>query len=685
MSNTNYPFHESRPNFKDKLAELPQNLPKYTTNYVKSLFPITSWIGRYNLTWLIADLIAGLTVGAVVVPQGMGYAKVANLAPEFGLYTSFVGVCIYFFFATSKDITIGPTAVMSLLLGQTVQKIQTEYPKHYANIDYITALTLVAGIVSAALGFLRLGIIVDFIPGPVIASFSTGSAITIAIGQIYNLMGIANIDNKQAGYLVLGKTLGALGTTKIDAVMGILSLLFLYGIKYACRHAGKRWARYEHTFFIISIMRNIFIIVLTTIIAYIINIGKKTSPISILKTVPKGFSHVQVPPLNSEVIDHISSYIPIIVVILILEHVAIAKNFGRVNDYKINPSQEMIAIGVTNIVGPFLGGYAATGSFSRTAIKSKSGVRTPLAGIFSGILVVFALFFLTPAFYYIPNSSLAAVIIHAVLDLISPWSYVKTLYQIQFWDFTIYVVGVLLTFFTSIEIGVYVSTGLALLVLLVRVARPRIEALGRLPLAGDENQTKYAYVPSTHPSFTAASNPPEGVLIFRLPESLTYPNSNYIDDKVIGYAKKHTRRYHVRAEKKGDRPWNDSGENGTENQNAPRLRAIIFDMGGVNAIDSTGIQSLFDIRKELNKYADHIVEFHFANILNENIQNALLTGGFGVINVSADDLSEKNEKENGDQKIKDEEKAQSLYKPAKKFFHLTLDEAVDAATNSEWK
>ncbi|CAG8585974.1 10526_t:CDS:2, partial [Ambispora gerdemannii] len=636
MADTEYPFNNPRPAFKDRVNESSQHFPEYAAKYVTSLFPIQDWILRYNLIWFISDLIAGLTVGAVVIPQGMAYAKVAELTPEYGLYTSFVGVSIYALFATSKDITIGPTAVMSLLLGQSIVKIQADWPnpdpKHpvYSNVEIITALSLIAGLISAILGFLRLGILVDFIPFPVIAGFSTGSAITIAIGQVCKLLGIVGINSKESGYLVLGKTLKALGGTKIDAVMGIFSLILLYGVKYACQFCGKRWPRYERTFFFISILRNIGVVILATVIAYIVNIGKKTSPIAILKTVPKGFSHVETPPVNSEVISHIKSYIPIVVIILILEHVAISKNFGRINNYTINPSQEMIAIGITNIIGPFLGGYAATGSFSRTALKSKSGVRTPLAGIFSAILVVLALFFLTSAFYYIPDSALGAVIIHAVLDLVSPWRYIIGLYRIQFWDFAVFVVGVVFTFFTTIEIGIYVSTGLALVVLLVRLARPQIEALGRFPLGGD-NQPKYAYVPLDHPSFTAASNPPSGVLIFRLGESLTYPNASFIDEQIVGYAKKQTRRFFERAKKKGDRPWNDAGGNDDENEKAPRLRAVIFDFAGVNVIDSTGAQALTDIRKELNKYAAHNVEFHFANLANENIQNALRLTGFGSL------------------------------------------------------
>ncbi|RIA94074.1 sulfate transporter family-domain-containing protein, partial [Glomus cerebriforme] len=208
--------------------------------------------------------------------------------------------------------------------------------------------------------------------------------------------------------------------------------------------------------------------------------------------IPAGL-HISVPHAGLDMINELAGKLVGVTFILILEHVAIAKSFGRINDYKITESQEFIAIGLTNTVGSFFHAYPATGSFSRTAIKSKSGVRTPLAGIFSGILVIIAIYS-TSMFYYIPDAALAAVIIHAVLDLVARPTYIKQLWKIQFWDFMVFLVGVLVTFFVTVEIGIYASTALALVVLLIRIARPRFDALGRLPLKTKNGETtKYAY------------------------------------------------------------------------------------------------------------------------------------------------------------------------------------------------
>jgi sodium-independent sulfate anion transporter 11 len=357
-----------------------------------------------------------------------------------------------------------------------------------------------------------------------------------------------------------------------------------------------------------------------------------------------------------------------------LEHVAIAKSFGRINDYKVNESQELIAIGITNVIGSFFNAYPATGSFSRTAIKSKSGVRTPLAGVFSGILVIIALYS-TSAFYFIPDSVLSAVIIHAVLDLISSPQYVKQLWRIQFWDFMVFFVGVVITFFTTVEYGIYVSAGLALVVLLVRIARPRFDSLGQLSLTTKGGEKRYAYVPVNHPSFESAINPPDGVLIFRLKESLTYPNSGYIDNQIVDYARENTKRFYKQAANKGDRPWNEiphKSKNEETKADKPRLNAVVFDLAAVSIIDSTGIQAFSDIRKELNKHADQQVEYHFANIIDEKIEEILVLAGFGF----------SNDIEIGNEKVDEETGTEVTQVSTKKFFHLTLDEAVAAATNT---
>ena len=162
------------------------------------------------------------------------------------------------------------------------------------------------------------------------------------------------------------------------------------------------------------------------------------------------------------------SEVPASVIVLLIEHIAISKSFGRINNYTINPSQELVAIGVTNILGPFLGGYPATGSFSRTAIKSKAGVRTPFAGVITGVIVLLAIYVLPPMFFYIPSASLSGVIIHAVGDLITPPNTVYRFWRVSPLEVVVFFVGVIVTIFSSIENGIYCTVVISLAIYLFR-------------------------------------------------------------------------------------------------------------------------------------------------------------------------------------------------------------------------
>jgi solute carrier family 26 (sodium-independent sulfate anion transporter), member 11 len=355
------------------------------------------------------DLIAGLTVGAVVVPQGMSYAKVATLPAQYGLYSSFVGVFIYCFFATSKDVTIGPVAVMSLQTSRVIAAVQASHP-HFTGPEIATALALLCGSITLGIGLIRLGFIVEFIPAPAIAGFMTGSALNIAVGQVPSLLGSSALFNTRAAtYQVIINSLKHIPQTTLDAAFGLPTLFFLYLWRWFFTWLAKRNPKLKRWCFYALVLRNAIAVIFVTIFSYLVcRHDREHPPIKILLTVPRGFQHVGKPLINSELVSALAGSVPVSTVILLLEHISISKSFGRINDYKIVPDQELIAIGVTNMVGTFFNAYPATGSFSRSAIKSMSGVRTPLAGIVTGIVVILALYALTSAFYWIPLAGLAA-------------------------------------------------------------------------------------------------------------------------------------------------------------------------------------------------------------------------------------------------------------------------------------
>jgi sodium-independent sulfate anion transporter 11 len=335
----------------------------------------------------------------------VAYSQLATLPPEFGLYSSFVGVMLYWFFATSKDITIGPVAVMSTLVGNIVGELPAAERPQVAS-----ALSLVCGGIVLAIGLFRLGFIVDYIPLTAIAAFMTGSALNIAVGQAPKMLGISGFNTRDATYIVFVNTLKNLDHISIDAAMGLTALFFLYLLKWIfTSFLPKKFPGYQKSWFFISTLRTAFIMLLYTMISWLVNMNRKDNPLfGILGDVPTGFQNMGVPKVDGQIIGRFTSRLPASVIILLIEHIAISKSFGRVNNYTINPSQELIAIGITNIFGPFFGAYPATGSFSRTAIKSKAGVRTPFAGVITGAVVLLAIYCLTVVFFYIPDATLSA-------------------------------------------------------------------------------------------------------------------------------------------------------------------------------------------------------------------------------------------------------------------------------------
>lgn len=632
----------------DSVKSVASNPRQKIKNYLIGLFPIFGWITRYNLGWLTGDLIAGITVGVVVVPQGMSYAQIATLPVEYGLYSSFVGVLIYCFFATSKDVSIGPVAVMSLTVSQIIAHVDAKHPGRWEGTLIATTVSFVCGFIVLGIGLLRLGWIVEFIPGPAVSGFMTGSAVSIVAGQVPGLMGLTGFDTRAATYKVIINSLKHLPYTTKDAAFGLTGLVALYAIRIACDHLTKRYPRRARVFFFISVLRNGFVIVVLTIASWLYcrhHVSKSGKyPIKILKTVPAGFQHVGLFTPDTEIIQALASELPVATIILLLEHIAISKSFGRVNNYKINPNQELIAIGVTNTVGTVFNAYPATGSFSRSALKSKSGVRTPLAGIFTSLVVVVALYGLTPAFYWIPSAGLCAIIIHAVADLVAKPYQVYSYWCVSPLEFIIWLAAVIVTIFTTIEDGIYTSIAASFALMLVRIAHPRAKFLGkvRLQSGANDGESRDVYVPLSQSSIVnqdiKVEPPSPGVIIYRFEESFLYPNISKLNSELVDYVKANMRRGKDMSNiRPSDRPWNDPGpksssgaEEQAENMAKPDLHAIVLDLSAMSHIDTTAIQALVDTRDEIERWANHPVEFHFATILSPWSRRALIAGGFGT-------------------------------------------------------
>lgn len=643
--------------------------------YVKSLFPFLSWITHYNLQWFAGDLVAGITIGAILVPQGMAYALLANLDPQYGLYSSFMGVIIYWIFGTSKDISIGPVAVLSTVVGTVVEDLKSSGLQYSAN-EIASALSIIAGCIVLGIGLLRLGWLVDLISITSLSAFMTGSALTIGVSQLPALLGLHGFSNRDAPYKVVINILKNLAHTKLDAALGLTALFMLYLIRYTLTRAAERYPNKRRILFFANTMRTVFAILLYTMISWLVNRNRRHNPaFSVLGKVPKGFQVVGTPALDSELLSKFATHLPATVIVMLVEHIAISKSFGRVNNYTINPSQEMVAIGMTNILGPFLGGFPSTGSFSRTAVNSKAGVRTPASGIITGIVVLLATYLLTAVFFYIPSASLSAVIIHAVGDLITPPNTVYQFWRVSPLEVFVFFVGVFVSVFIHIEEGLYATVCLSAAILLFRILKARGRFMGKVrvhSVLGDhvigadhkqlmgeygtftetlENSSRNVFLPLDHGDGSnpevELENPYPGIFIYRFSEGFNYPNANHSLEYLTEFIKARTQRTSPEQfERRGDRPWNNPGNRKTaksretrEEAELPKLKAIILDFSSVNNVDITSVQRLIDVRNQLDKYtAPDVVDWHIACINNRWTKRALIAGGFGIPTTPSDGL-----------------------------------------------
>lgn len=322
---------------------------------------------------------------------------------------------------------------------------------------------------------------------------------------------------------------------------------------------------------------------------------------------------------------------------------------------------------MTNILGPFLGAYPATGSFSRTAIKSKAGVRTPFAGVITAVVVLLAIYALPALFYWIPNAGLAGVIIHAVGDLITPPNAVYQFWRVSPLEVIIFFIGVIVTVFSSIENGIYCTVSISAAVFLFRALKAKGQFLGQVKvhsvlgdhIIGDDSKpevlgehvtsdklgssisTRKIFIPIGHDDGSnpdiEVKNPYNGIFIFRFSEGFNYPNANHYLDQLTKHIFAHTRRTNLNTyPKPGDRPWNDPGprrgQTAETHEDRPTLKAIILDFSSVNNVDITSVQQLIDVRNQLDIYAaPDTVDWHFACINNRWTKRALMSAGFGYL------------------------------------------------------
>uniref|UniRef100_A0A7N6B1W0 Sodium-independent sulfate anion transporter n=1 Tax=Anabas testudineus TaxID=64144 RepID=A0A7N6B1W0_ANATE len=440
---------------------------------LKAWLPILSWLPKYNLRWLQMDLLAGLTVGLTTVPQALAYAEVAGLPVQYGLYSAFMGGFIYTLLGTSKDVTLGPTAIMSLLCFSVVGG-----QPHRAVL-----LSLLCGLIQAVMALLRLGFLLDFISYPVIKGFTCAAAVTIGFGQVKNILGLKGIP--QQFFLEVYYTFYKIPEARTgDVVLGLLCLTLLVMLMFMKTSLGSddgptSYRVTRKIVWAVATMRNALIVVAASLVAFSWDVSGH-HVFTITGKTTQGSPTVQIVTVRST-----GQGLAMIPFMGLLESIAIAKSFASQNDYRINANQELLAIGVTNIMGSFVSAYPVTGSFGRTAVNSQTGVCTPAGGIITSAIVLLSLAFLMPAFYYIPKASLAAVIICAVAPMVD-YRIVTKMWRISKLDLFPFIVTFLMSFW-EVQYGIIGGVAVSGVLLLYNTARPQIKVTGRNVLVMELN------------------------------------------------------------------------------------------------------------------------------------------------------------------------------------------------------
>lgn len=393
--------------------------------FIRKRIPIVGWLSNYNSEKFLNDAIAGITVGLTVMPQGLAYATLAGLEPQYGLYSAFMGAMVYIVFGSCKDITIGPTALMALMTHEYVQG---------RNADFAILLAFLCGCLQLLMAFLRLGVLIDFISIPVTVGFTSATSIIIVVSQLKGLLGLKI--SSQGTLDTLTKVLQNIHQTRLwDTLMSFscITILLLFrkmkDIKlYSNNDKLNKYQRILiKMIWLLSTARNAVIVIICSTIAYKLNSIEYGSPFILTGPVRSGLPSFGLPPFSTQVknetlnfiemCSELGASIALVPIIGVLGNVAIAKAFA--NGDKVDATQELITLGICNVLGSCASAMPVTGSFSRSAVNHASGVKTPMGGLYTGILILLALSLFTPYFYFIPKGNIIFLYSSHILYIIS--------------------------------------------------------------------------------------------------------------------------------------------------------------------------------------------------------------------------------------------------------------------------
>jgi len=538
--------------------------------------PVLTWGRAYSRTAMSRDLVAALIVTIMLIPQSLAYALLAGLPPEAGLYASIVPIMLYAVFGTSRTLAVGPVAVVSLMTAAALSTIAEQGTMGYA----VAALSLagLSGVILLAMGVFRLGFVANFLSHPVISGFITASGILIAASQLRHILGI-----DAGGHTLLELVTALAGNITqlnwITAVIGVLATGFLFWVRKGLHPLLIRLGMPVGLTGVLVKTGPVLVVVATTLAVWSLDLAEKG--VRIVGAVPQSLPPFTLPSFSPDLLGQLLLPAFLISVIGFVESVSVAQTLAAKKRQRIDPDQELIGLGAANIGASLTGGFPVTGGFSRSVVNFDAGAETPAAGAFTAVGLAIAAVALTPLIYFLPQATLAATIIVAVLSLVDfstlkrSWIYSKA-------DFSAVLATILTTLLLGVELGVSVGVGLSVLLHLFKSSRPHIAEVGQVP--GTEHFRNIL----RHEVITDPT-----IVSLRVDESLYFANARYLEDRI-----------HNRVA--GDR----------------NIRHVILHCAAVNEIDFSALESLEAINDRLREMD---VKLHLSEVKGPVMDRLLRT------------------------------------------------------------
>ena len=516
-------------------------------NKFSRIFPIIESLRGYTGETLRHDLIAGLTVGIMLVPQGMAYAYLAGMPPIYGLYGGLIPLIVYALFGSSRQLSIGPVAISALLVLAGISKIAQPESSEYIQLVILTGLMI--GLVQIMMSVLRMGFLVNFLSHPIIAGFTSAAAVIIAISQLKDILGIQipRMDHPIETLIFAIRNISS--THLLTLGIGLGGIIFILGLKRINK------------------------MIPGALIAVIIGIGATSlfsldqMGLAIVKEVPKGIPSFEIPALNINAIQAILTTVLAVTIIGVVESIGIAKVLeSKHQNYSVRPNQELFALGISKVLGSFFQALPTSGSFTRSAVNNESGAKTNMASLVTALLIALTLLFLTPLFYYLPKAILASIILLAVKSLFA-FDVALHLWHAHRRDFFMMFITFLATLVFGIAEGVLIGVLLSIGSVLYLSSKPHMAILGNIP------GTRYY---RNIDRFEEAAQE-EGRLIIRFDDQLYFGNANYFKSQIKKMIL-----------------------NG-----GSKIDTLLLDASSIHEIDSSGMQALEETVDLLKKKGIH--------------------------------------------------------------------------------